>query len=149
MGWGVPPLPSFLCADAELPGSSSSLVSWGRERRRQVAQHQHRQRVGGVSPHPPHFQIVSELTNTTFLLLVYMHPTCPVSVWNRKKHFAPNPVGMNLPENVPFSPLCLGTPQAVSNLWAKIGGAGERKQCSAQKGQNAFFQPPSGLGKLF
>ena len=99
--------------------------------------------------HPPHFQIVSELTNTTFLLLVYMHPTCPVSVWNRKKHFAPNPVGMNLPENVPFSPLCLGTPQAVSNLWAKIGGAGERKQCSAQKGQNAFFQPPSGLGKLF
>ena len=86
---------------------------------------------------PPHFQIVK------YDLPLVSLCTPPTLSGIEKKHFAPNPVGMNLPENVPFFPLCLGTPQAVSNLWAKIGGAGERKQCSAQKGQNAFFKPPS------
>ena len=52
-------------------------------RSRQIAQLQLRQRMGGA-PLPPHLQIVSDVTNTTFLLLVYdvlIPPQLPGFPW--------------------------------------------------------------------
>ena len=67
-GWGdlPPPHPLSACADAELPASPPPLFyNVGNGERRQEGSSAQTDAGEGVTP-PPHLQIVSDVTNTTF-----------------------------------------------------------------------------------
>ena len=71
-GGMAPPIPPSVCADAELPAPTPSHIVWEKGRRKQVAQH--RQWGGGAFL--THLQIVADIINTTFLLLVFQTSVC-------------------------------------------------------------------------